>query len=194
VSVAEARALGGGARLFLRRLRLEPGPPLTMLALLGVTCFLFAALPRLFNTVADDGLRYTVAHTPTAARNVRVLEWDRLPAGTGADPLATVAEGAARSRQALPPSLRRLAVGSALVIRSPRYAFQPDVGTSRPVPGPPTSLGGVRGLFRYVTVAVHSRVNPHIRLVAGRMPAASGERVSTRVTQPVLSATPGQLS
>jgi putative ABC transport system permease protein len=193
VSVAEARALGGGARLFLRRLRLEPGPPLTMLALLGVTCFLFAALPRLFNTVADDGLRYTVAHTPTAARNVRVLEWDRLPAGTGADPLATVAEGAARSRQALPPSLRRLAVGSALVIRSPRYAFQPDVGTSRPVPGP-TSLGGVPGLFRYLTVAVHSRVNQHIRLVAGRMPAASGERVSTRVTQPVLSATPGQLS
>jgi putative ABC transport system permease protein len=194
VSVAEARAVGGGARLFLRRLRLEPGPPLTMLALLGVTCFLFAALPRLFNTVADDGLRYTVAHTPTAARNVRVLEWDRLAAGSSADPLAPVAEAAARSRQELPPSLRRLALDSSLVIRSPRYAFQPDVGTGFPRPGPLVPGSEPAGLFRYLTLAVHSGVNPHIRLVAGRMPVASGERVSTRVSQPVYSATAGQLS
>jgi putative ABC transport system permease protein len=186
--------VGAGARLFLRRLRLEPGPPLTMLALLGVTCFLFAALPRLFNTVADDGLRYTVGHTPTAARNVRVLEWDRLAAGSPADPLATVAEGAARSRQELPPPLRRLALDSALVIRSPRYAFQPDVGTSVPRPGPLIPGAEPPGLFRYLTLALHSGVNPHIRLVAGRMPVASGERVSTRVTQPVYTATPGQLS
>lgn len=194
MSVTEARAVGGGARLFLRRLRLEPGPPLAMLALLGVTCFLFAALPRLFNTVADDGLRYTVGHTPTAARNVRVLEWDRLAAGGAADPLAPVAEAAARSRQELPPSLRRLAPDSAIVIRSPRYAFQPDVGTGFPRPGPLVPGSEPAGLFRYLTLAVHSGVNPHIRLVAGRMPVASGERVSTRVTQPVYTATPGQLS
>ena len=50
----------GGAQLFLRRLRLEPGPPLTMFALLALSCFLFAALPRLFNDIADDGLRYMV--------------------------------------------------------------------------------------------------------------------------------------
>jgi putative ABC transport system permease protein len=165
-----------------------------MLALLGVTCFLFAALPRLFNTVADDGLRYTIGHTPTAARNVRVLEWDRLAAGGAADPLAPVAEAAARSRQELPPSLRRLAPDSAIVIRSPRYAFQPDVGTGFPRPGPLVPGSEPPGLFRYLTLAVHSGVNPHIRLVAGRMPVASGERVSTRVTQPVYTATPGQLS
>jgi putative ABC transport system permease protein len=165
-----------------------------MLALLGVTCFLFAALPRLFNTVADDGLRYTVGHTPTAARNVRVLEWDRLAAGGAADPLAPVAEAAARSLQELPPSLRRLAPDSAIVIRSPRYVFQPDVGTGIPRPGPLVPGSEPAGLFRYLTLAVHSGVNPHIRLVAGRMPVASGERVSTRVTQPVYTATPGQLS
>jgi putative ABC transport system permease protein len=193
VSVAEARAVGSGARLFLRRLRLEPGPPLTLLALLGVTCFLFAALPRLFNTVADDGLRYTVAQTPTAARNVRVLEWDRLPAGSAADPLGAVAKSAARSGQELPPSLRRLVGGSELVVRSPSYAFQPDVGTSFSLPGP-SSPGAVPGLFRYLTVAVHSGIKPHIRLDAGRMPTASGERVRTRVTQPVTGAIPGQLS
>jgi putative ABC transport system permease protein len=193
VSVAEARTVGSGARLFLRRLRLEPGPPLTLLALLGVTCFLFAALPRLFNTVADDGLRYTLAHTPTAARNIRVLEWDRLPAGSAADPLGTVAERAARSRQELPPSLRRLVGGSELVVRSPRYAFQPDVGTSFSLPGP-SSPGAAPGLFRYLTVAAHSGIKPHIRLDAGRMPAASRERVRTRVTQPVTGAIPGQLS
>jgi putative ABC transport system permease protein len=165
-----------------------------MLALLGITCFLFAALPRLFNTVADDGLRYTVGHTPTAARNVRVLEWDRLAAGSPADLLAPVAEAAAHSRRELPPSLRRLALGSEIVIRSPRYAFRPDVGMGFPRPGPLVPGSEPAGLFRYLTLAVHSGVNPHIRLVAGRMPAASGERVSTRVTQPVYTATPGQLS
>jgi putative ABC transport system permease protein len=190
VSVAEARALGGGARLFLRRLRLEPGPPLTMLALLGVTCFLFAALPRLFNTVADDGLRYMVSNSPTAARNVRVLEWDRLPAGSAADPLATVAEGAARSRQALPPSLRELVAESTFVVRSARYVFQPDVEASAQRPGPSTPVAAP-GLFRYLTVVAHSGVRPHIRLVAGRMPVASGVRVSTRVSQPVSSVIPG---
>ena len=190
MSVAEARALGGGARLFLRRLRLEPGPPLTMLALLGVTCFLFAALPRLFNTVADDGLRYMVANSPTAARNVRVLEWDRLPAGSTADPLATVAERAAHSRQALPPSLRELAAGSTFVVRSARYVFQPDVEASAQRPGPSTPVAAP-GLFRYLTVVAHSGVRPHIRLVAGRMPVASGVRVSTRVSQPVSSVIPG---
>jgi putative ABC transport system permease protein len=190
VNVAEARALGGGARLFLRRLRLEPGPPLTMLALLGVTCFLFAALPRLFNTVADDGLRYMVENSPTAARNVRVLEWDRLPAGSDADPPATVAQGAARSRQALPPSLRELAAETTFVVRSARYVFQPDVEASAQRPGPSTPVAAP-GLFRYLTVVAHSGVRPHIRLVAGRMPVASGVRVSTRVSQPVSSVIPG---
>jgi putative ABC transport system permease protein len=164
-----------------------------MLALLAVTCFVFAALPRLFNNVADDGLRYMVSQSPTAARNVRVLERDRLPANGGADPLATVADHAARSRQRLPPPLSRLAVDSTFVVRSTQYSFQPDVEANAPASGPST-VRDVPGLFRYLTVAVHSGVKPRIRLVAGRMPGASGVHVRTRVSRPVFSATPGQFS
>jgi putative ABC transport system permease protein len=203
VSVADARAPGpvrsraaaaiGSAQLFLRRVRIEPGPPLTMLALLAATCFVFAALPRLFNNVADDGLRYTVSQTPTAARNVRVLERGRLPAHSGSDPLAAVAEAAARSRQALPPPLGDLAVASTVVVRSPGYSFQPDVEASAPAAGP-FNLRNVPGLFRNLTVAVHGGVEPHIRLVAGRMPASSDVRVTTRVSRPVFAETPGQFS
>jgi putative ABC transport system permease protein len=202
VTVVDARVAGqrrsraaaafGSARLFLRRLRLEPGPPLTMLALLGVTCFLFAALPRLFNNVADDGLRYTVAHSPTAARNARVFERIRLPAGRGADPLAPVAEAAARSREALPASLRELALGSTFVVRSPRYVFQPDAEASPQSVLPSTPGSAVRGLVRYLTAGVYSGVRPHVRFVAGRLPAATGERTTIRVSRPVFSGTVGQ--
>ena len=205
MSVADARVTGdgrtrtaaafGSARLFLRRLRLEPGPPLTMLALLGITCFLFAALPRLGNTVADDGLRYTVRNSPTASRNVRVLDRERLPVADGAAPLATVANAAERSRQALPPSLRDLAVDSTFVVRSPQYFFQPDVeGAVQSLLPVGPGAGTVPGLYRHLTVAVHSDIGSRIRLVAGRMPAGTDERRTTRVSRPVFAATPGEFT
>ena len=61
--------LGAGLTLILRRLRLDPGPPLTMFVLVGATCFLFAALPRLFIAFSDDGLRATFSNAPVSARN-----------------------------------------------------------------------------------------------------------------------------
>jgi hypothetical protein len=72
-----AATLGGGAPLFLHRLRREPGVPLAMFLLVGATCFLFAALPLLFNGFADDGLRYRVAHAAPFARNVLAVDWGR---------------------------------------------------------------------------------------------------------------------
>jgi putative ABC transport system permease protein len=180
-----ARALGG-SRLFLRRLRLEPVPPLAMFALVGSTCFLFAALPRLANNIADRGLRYTVAEAPTEARNIRVLDADRIAARGGADPEATVADAAARSEQALPESLRKVIGASTFVVRSPRYVLQQDVPSSPPV-GASTVGATAPGVFRYLTVRVQSDVRPHIRLVAGRMPGVSDERVRARVTQYVFS-------
>jgi putative ABC transport system permease protein len=185
VSVADARALGGGARLFLRRLRLEPGPPLAMLALVGATCFVFAALPRLANTFADDGLRYMVSNSPTATRNLRVLEMDRLPVSDGADPLGAVADRTAQSKGGLPPVVRELIVGSEFVIRSPRHILQGDVEASAAAPG--VSVPGLspRGLTRYLTVRVQSGVEPHLRLVSGRFPRASDVEVRAGVTHTV---------
>ena len=66
-------ALAGGLTLFLRRLRLEPASALTMFVLVAGTCFLFAALPRLFNAFADDGLRFAVTHaTPDHSPSISV--------------------------------------------------------------------------------------------------------------------------
>jgi putative ABC transport system permease protein len=175
----------GGSRLFLRRLRLEPAPPLAMLALVGSACFLFAALPRLANSVADRGLRYTVAEAPTGARNVRVLDAGRIAASAGADPAANVADAATRSQQALPESLLQVIGDSTFVVRSPRYIFQQDV--AGPSSGAST-VGTQAGVSRYLTVRVQSEVRPHIRLVAGRMPLPSGERVRAQVTHYVYSA------
>jgi putative ABC transport system permease protein len=183
----------GGARLFLRRLRLEPAPPLTMAALLAVTCFLFASLPRLFNDVADDGLRYTVDRALVETRHVRLLERGRLPAGPSSSPLGAVAERTLRSRQELPAALRDAVVESTFVVRTPRYIFQADTEALVPRQGTFTP-GAEQGLLRYLTLRTEQRVEPRLRVVSGRLPRPSREFVRTEVRQPVsTAATPFQL-
>ena len=177
----------GGAQLFLRRLRLDPGPPLTMAALLALTCFLFAALPRLFNEVADDGLRYMVEEAPVDGRNIRLLETGRTPAGPESDPLTGVAERAEAARQELPESLRQAVVDSTFVVRTPRYIFQPDASVGAPQQGARTP-GAQRGLIRYLTFRAQPGMQPHLRIARGRLPRPSAERVETNVRQPLFLA------
>jgi putative ABC transport system permease protein len=192
VSVADARmergrrggaaAIGSGARLFLRRLRFDAAAPVAMFLLVGATCYLLAALPRLANSSADDGLRYMVSHAASAERNVRVVETDRLPASRGGDPRAAVADRAARSRQSLPPVLRRSVASSTFVIRSPRHILQRDVRATAPAQGPATPGPAPHGLTRYLTIRAQSGVASHLRVVAGRLPRPSDVRVRARVT------------
>jgi putative ABC transport system permease protein len=161
--------------LLVRRMRFEPGVALTMLLLIGGTSFLFAALPRLFNSFADDGLRYTIEHASPLARNVRALERARIPA-RDADALASVERRAASSQAALPASVRELIDSRTFVARSPRYIFSSD---RRPVGG------FARGLFRYLTLRAERDVRSHLGLVAGRWPSGSGRRVAAPVARPV---------
>jgi putative ABC transport system permease protein len=173
---AGATLLGGAGELMLRRLRLEPGAPVAMLVLVGVTCFLFAALPRLFNSFADDGMRYEVVHAAVAERSLRTLEWGRVAESGRADPLRGVVDRAARSQQTLPMSLRELIGGRAFVVRSPRYVLQPD----------PEAIPAVAGLTRYLTVRIQSGVGPHLRVVRGRLPGVSTVRVQAAMDGPVV--------
>ncbi len=156
-------SLGAGPWLVARRVRFEPGSAVAMFLLVGATCFVFAALPRLFNTFADDGLRYTVANAPPSARNVRQVETTRIAARAGAYLLANVAGRAARSQQALPAPLRQLIARRTFVVRSPRYVQ--------------SSGASVPGLVRYISLRAQSGVDPHIRLVSGHLPRRSSERV-----------------
>jgi len=173
--LTHATPLGGAVRLFFRRLRLEPGAPLALFALVGLTCFLFAALPRLFNSFVDDGLRYEVVHAAPLAQNVRTLEWGRLEQSGRADPLQAVADRAARLQQALPSSLRDLIGERTFVARSPRYVLQPGGDAVPDVPG----------LDRYLTIRAQSGVRPHLELVAGRLPGVSTVRVQAPMAAPV---------
>jgi putative ABC transport system permease protein len=186
----------GGAQLFLRRLRLEPGPPLTMLALLTFTCFLFAAQPLLFNNVADAGLRYMVEQATVESRNVRLLEPGRIEAGPESAPVASVAERAERSRDALPPALRDAVVDSTFVVRTPRYILEADSIASAPTQGA-TTPGEVMGLIRHINLRAQEDIAEHLRVVAGRMPRSTRQLVRAEVRQPVFSSgspfRPGQL-
>lgn len=178
MSVADAREGGrpgghplamvaGGASLLGRRLRLDPGPALTMLVLVAATSFLFAALPRLFNDFADDGLRYTIARAPFGERNPSFVEAGRIPASASRDPLANLA---ARTTQAqhevLPAALDELVDGHAVVIRSPMYSAPP-----------------ADGIAPFVTLRVPAAgFEDNIRVVAGRLPKTREEHVRTVIT------------
>ncbi len=157
---------GGGAALVARRLRLDPGPAVTMLILVAATSFLFAALPRLFNSFADDGLRYTLAQAPFGERNPSLDEAGRIPASGSSDPLATVAARAEQEQHAaLPEALDALVDGRAVVIRSPMYTA-------------PTR----DGIAPFMTLRVPAAgFEDNVRVVAGRLPRPSDKMVSTTV-------------
>jgi putative ABC transport system permease protein len=155
-------ALGAGLALILRRLRLDPAAPVTLFLLVGATCFLFAAMPRLFDAFSDNGLRAAFSNAPVAARNPRLLEPGRIPAGPAAEPLAGVERHAVRSQhEALPAALDDLVVERAFVVRSPFYV----------------QLVG-EGLARYLSLRLPAAgVERQIRVVAGRLPRPADARI-----------------
>ena len=74
----------------LRRLRAERGMAVLVFVVVAVTSFVVAAGPRLFNDVADEGLRYGVANATAVGRNFQFSRVDRVPSDD-VDPLARVA-------------------------------------------------------------------------------------------------------
>jgi putative ABC transport system permease protein len=97
------RAVG----FLLNRYRAEIGPMLLLALIVGVTAFLAAAGPRLFNRVADEGLRYDVARSQSLERNLELGEIGTLGGGSGLQP---VAERGPELEAQLPESVRRLIV------------------------------------------------------------------------------------
>ena len=73
----------------LRRLRAERGMAVLIFVVVAVTSFVVAAGPRLFNHVADDGLRYGVERATAVGRNFQFSTVDRVPADD-VDPFARV--------------------------------------------------------------------------------------------------------
>ena len=98
------RAVG----FLLNRYRAEIVPMLVLGLVVAVTAFLAAAAPRLFNRVADDGLRYDVARAQSIDRNIELGQVGNLSGGSGLQP---VAERVPALEAELPDSVRALIVG-----------------------------------------------------------------------------------
>jgi len=70
-------------RLLIARLRVDQLPALLIIGLVFATALAAAATPRLFNRVADDGLRYEVREATVVERNLQLGRITRIEAAPG---------------------------------------------------------------------------------------------------------------
>jgi putative ABC transport system permease protein len=130
-----------------------------------VTSFVFAAAPRVFDSNADEGLRYAVQRASPFERNVEFTRAGRIePAAT--DPIASVSATGTRLAQSFPESVRD-------VIRDRRETVETTRFTAVDAPGFP----GPTGTTRLMTLEYVQGAEDHLRLVAGRMPEKRDEIV-----------------
>lgn len=163
-SLRTARALPGFVAASLQRLRFERTALAATLAVVAATSFFFAALPRAFGKLADQGLRYTLAQANPLERDVGLTTFGRIPAAPGAAPFSSVAAAAARREAALPAPLRHVVGPRTYGVGTPDYVV---VGGVPPIPN----------ATRVVSVHAVGGVRPHVRLVAGRWPAPTRRTV-----------------
>lgn len=149
------------AAFLLRRVRSEPGVALMLVALVGVTAFLFAAAPRLLNQVSDGALRHELASARATQRNLQVTLLGNIVADEGGPALRHVLAVGDDFRQGLPPALASLIDEQGLVLTSVRFRVEePPVYDDTFI-----SLRHQDGLDGLVT------------LVAGRLPQATGQQL-----------------
>lgn len=148
-------ALPGAVALVVRRLVAERAAAGLLFVLVLVTAFVFAAAPRLFNSLADQGLRHEVAAASSVERDIELSEVSHIDAG--ADRVLSGAEARAVELQSsLPASIQRLIANRSYVIESIQYVvLQP--------PGQPT----------YMTLRYQSGIDSQVKYVAGRAPTGA---------------------
>ena len=145
--------LVGAVAVLLRRIRAERGVATLLFVLVAVTSFVVAASPRLFDRVADAGMRYEVARATSAQRNFQFTTVDQIRADDE-DALANVDDRGDGLLDRLPDSVGQLIASRSYVVDSTRFGLiDPPNFTS------------------YVTLRQQDGVEEHIEYVAGRPPA-----------------------
>ncbi|MGW3243438.1 FtsX-like permease family protein [Streptomyces sp. NPDC001070] len=160
------------------RLRAAPGGALALAALVLVTAFLAAALPRAVDAYEDAALRDTVTGASLADRSVSVSTGiSRYSAGTADGsslaPRSLAATEAAFQRIVRPP-LNLDPAGAVYGVRNDRPAPVSDPGLPRP-----------SGLDPKVTLVAQPGLDSRSRLLSGRLP---GPRAGTGAVEAVLTA------
>ena len=145
------------AAFLLNRYRAEIVPMLLLALLVVVTAFLAAVGPRLFNRVADDGLRYDVERAQSVERNVELGEIGTLVGGDGLD---AVADRLPILQAELPDTMRGLIATSTYWAESANWS----------VVGPP------RDFPTWVRFRFPEGVDERITYVDGRAPTGESER------------------
>lgn len=147
----------------LRRLRTDRAPIGIVVAVVLVTSFVFAAIPGLFNDMADDGLRAAVDGSRSFLRNIGMARAMRISPNPGEDLYAEIHAEGARFQETLAPSIQAIIGGRSFVFDSPRYIFLDLPGAPR-YPSP-----------RYFNLRQGDGIESRLTLVDGRMPAATDE-------------------
>ena len=112
--------------LILRRFRTEIGILLLLFVLIGLTSFLFAAAPRLFNRVSDDAMRYAAANALPVDRDVWLYAEGSIGPGTDGG-VAAVEEYGQQREQDFPPSIDNLISDRFQGITSVRFAVPQSI-------------------------------------------------------------------
>ena len=111
------------AAFLLRRLRTERGVLVLLVVLVTVTSLIVAAAPRLYNSVADAGLRAVFAETSAARRNIALVRDMQAPAASlTADALR---QAGAKLAAGFDPAIGAAVRSQEVVVDSPRFHVSP---------------------------------------------------------------------
>jgi putative ABC transport system permease protein len=147
------RALSAAASI-LRRLRAEPGVVAFVFVLVAVTSLAVAAAPRLFDRLADEGLRYAITRGTPAQRDIELATFANR---TGSSDLSGVEALQDRLRSRFPSGVDRLIGEQRYLLDSVRLHLD----------APPN-------YDTFVTLHLRDRFDENIEWVDGRPPAAVG--------------------
>lgn len=156
-------------RLFLRGLRIDRWLASLIFVVVLVAATVFAAVPRLYNHMSDDGLRHAMQLATPVQGNVELIQHRPFSfGGTSDDPLSAVKEQGAALEHELPPALSATFARRTFVVDSSEYL----VGMQYPLPFP-----------LFVSLRYQSDLEDQISLTDGRLPAATDETVKVEVTR-----------
>src|SRR5688500_1758266 len=147
-------------RLLIARLRQDRLPVLLLAVLVFVTALIAALAPRLFNSVADAGLRYQVAQASVVERNLQLGRITRIETAADAG-MSEVEAVEAQIESGLPPSVRSTISGGSVMAESIVWRI-PDRVPERP---------------GFMTLHFQGALDEEIRLVEGRMPTGLVEEI-----------------
>ncbi len=138
----------------LRRLRAERAVVLTLFVLVAVTSLVASVSPRLFERVADEGLRYAVSQGTALQQTLQFSSVDQIRPGDP-DPLSFVAGRGDILMDRVPDSVRGVLSGNDVVIETPRFAL--DEPPNYPA---------------FVTLRFQDHIDGRLIMERGRAPAA----------------------